>query len=62
MQQIPATIERFLEDQSGASALEYGLLAALVSLVMMWPLTQVGESVQSLYFGVAELITEVTKG
>ena len=57
---MPATIERFLDDQSGSSAVEYGLVVALVSLLIMATLMQVSESVRTLFFGLAELIVEAT--
>ncbi len=58
---MPATIERFLDDQSGSSAVEYGLVVALVSLLIMATLMQVSESVRTLFFDVTELIVEATK-
>ncbi|WP_294534387.1 Flp family type IVb pilin [uncultured Rhodoblastus sp.] len=33
---------RFLRDQSGATAIEYGLIAALISVVAITTLTAVG--------------------
>ncbi len=33
---------RFVKDQSGATAIEYGLIAALISVVCIATLTQVG--------------------
>jgi len=33
---------RFVKDQSGATAIEYGLIAALISVVAITTLTQVG--------------------
>jgi pilus assembly protein Flp/PilA len=35
-------IERFLKDESGATAIEYGLIAALIAVVIVTAVTTVG--------------------
>ena len=35
-------IQRFLRDQSGATAIEYGLIAGLISVVIVAVLTSIG--------------------
>ena len=35
---------RFLKDESGATAIEYGLIAALIAVVLVTALTAVGSS------------------
>lgn len=42
-------IRAFAADQSGATAIEYGLIAALVAVGMLIALTTMGGSVQSLF-------------
>ncbi|WP_343562726.1 Flp family type IVb pilin [Kiloniella sp. b19] len=47
----------FLKDESGATAIEYGLIAALVSVAAIGALQAMGGSLQSI-FGVVD--TELT--
>ena len=37
-------MNRFLKDESGATAIEYGLIAALIAVVLVGALTAVGQS------------------
>ena len=43
----------FVGDESGASAIEYALIAALVSVAGVVALTQTGESLESMFTTVA---------
>ena len=38
------TLNRFLKDESGATAIEYGLIAALVSVVIIAALAMLGDN------------------
>jgi len=40
---------RFLKDKSGATAIEYGLIAALVSVAAVVALTQLGSSLNQMF-------------
>lgn len=42
-------IRKFWEDQSGPTAIEYGLIAALVAVATIAGLTSVGTSLNSRY-------------
>ena len=44
---------RFLKDESGATAIEYGLIAALIAVVIIGAVTSVGTKVQSTFTSVA---------
>jgi pilus assembly protein Flp/PilA len=46
---VTRIIRRFIEDESGATAVEYGLLAALVSLAAGGVVMQLGDIVQLVY-------------
>ena len=46
-------IKRFYLDESGATAIEYGLIAALVSTAAIAALTAMGNSLQLLFGSVA---------
>ena len=48
------TLTALLADESGATAIEYGLIAALVSVAAITALTEMGSSLQILFNGVAE--------
>ena len=42
-------IRKLIKDESGATAIEYGLIAALVSVAAVAALTSVGESLQGMF-------------
>jgi len=44
---------RFLKDNSGATAIEYGLIAALISVVIITPITSVGTKLTTTFNTVA---------
>ena len=46
-------ISRFLRDESGATAIEYGLIAALISVVIITALTAVGSNLNTKFTSVA---------
>ena len=47
------TLRDFLKDESGATAIEYGLIAGLVSVAAIFALTQMGGALQNI-FGVVQ--------
>ena len=42
-------LQAFLKDDSGATAIEYGLIAALVSVATIASLTSLGDTVQEVF-------------
>lgn len=42
-------ITRFQNDESGATAIEYGLIAGLISVVIIIAVTNVGTSLQAVF-------------
>ncbi len=46
-------IAKFLRDESGATAIEYGLIAALVSVAAITALTAMGDSLSSMFNAVS---------
>lgn len=44
---------RFVKDESGATAIEYGLIAALVAVVCITALTTLGTNLTSMFNKVA---------
>ena len=46
-------ISRFVRDESGATAIEYGLIAALIAVVIITVLTTIGTSLNTKFTSVA---------
>ena len=54
-------INRFMNDESGATAIEYGLIAALIAVVLVGSLSAVGESLGGAFEKIsADVDTAVT--
>ena len=45
-------VTRFLKDESGATAIEYGLIAALISVVIVTALTTIGTNLNTKFTSV----------
>jgi len=52
----------FLLDDSGATAIEYGLIAALVSVATIGALNSMGNSLQTMFGSVANTLSNVSTG
>jgi pilus assembly protein Flp/PilA len=46
-------ISRFVRDESGATAIEYGLIAALIAVVIITALTTIGTKLTATFNSVA---------
>ena len=54
---------RFIKDEEGVTAIEYGLIAALIAIVIVVAVTLVGTSLNTLFNKVAsELVTANAAG
>ena len=42
-------IRRFLKDEAGATAIEYGLIAALISIAAIAAMTNVGNNLKNIF-------------
>ena len=51
---VKALARRFVADQSGATAIEYGLIAALIAVVCIGVMTTVGTSLVGKFQSVAD--------
>jgi pilus assembly protein Flp/PilA len=49
-------LRRFIRDQAGVTAIEYGLIAALIAVVIIGAVTALGTSVQSTFSTVANVL------
>lgn len=50
-------LKRFVRDEDGAAAIEYGLIAALVSVVLITGATLLGTNLSDMFSGIAGLLT-----
>jgi pilus assembly protein Flp/PilA len=50
---MTAIVARFLKDDSGATAIEYGLIAALIAVAIITALTTVGSNLGATFNNVA---------
>ncbi len=50
------TVKNFLNDESGATAIEYGLIAALVSVAAIAALTSMGSSLKTIFTDVSNTL------
>ena len=55
-------LKRFWSQRSGATAIEYGLIAGLISIAIVGGVTGTGFSVQNLYGNVANDVSEAMSG
>ena len=53
--------KKFLQDESGATAIEYGLIAALVSVAAIGALTAMGESLETMFETVSSHLDDATQ-
>jgi pilus assembly protein Flp/PilA len=47
---------RFVKDESGATAIEYGLIAALIALAIMAGATQIGSALDTTFTKVGDTL------
>lgn len=50
-------IEKFIRDEEGVTAIEYGLIAALIAVVIILAVTAAGTAVRDTFQAVADAIT-----
>ena len=55
-------IRSFVKDESGATAIEYGLIAALVALVGVVAFTALGDTIVGAFDDIAEALCDGTGG
>ncbi len=55
-------LNKIRKDESGATAIEYGLIAALVSVAAIGALTAMGGSINTMYQTVSNAITAAVGG
>jgi len=55
-------LKNLINDESGATAIEYGLIAALVSVAAITALTAMGGSLTTMFTAVSTALTAATTG
>ena len=55
-------LKRFLQDESGATAIEYGLIAALIAVGIIAGATAIGDQVNSKFDSVAGEVGAASSG
>jgi pilus assembly protein Flp/PilA len=53
-------LTRFFRDESGATAIEYGLIAALVAVAIITALTLLGQNLSDMFDEVANTVGNAT--
>ncbi len=56
MDKIAQFLKQFLKDEEGVTAIEYGLIAALVALVIIVALTAAGSSLNALWLRISSVL------
>jgi pilus assembly protein Flp/PilA len=51
---MTAYFKKFIADESGATAIEYGLIAALIAVVVITVLTTIGTNLNNKFVSVAD--------
>ncbi|MER8828237.1 Flp family type IVb pilin [Mesorhizobium sp. M0938] len=52
-------IARFVKDESGATAIEYGLIAALIALAIMVGAGALGDSINAKFTDISDTVGDV---
>ena len=50
-------VAKFASDESGATAIEYGLIAALIAVAMIVGATQVGDAIDTKFRSIGTTVT-----
>ena len=53
-------VKKFLQNESGATAIEYGLIAALISIIAIVAMTQIGLRLDAIFSGVNNALATAT--
>ena len=56
------TVKRFGQDESGATAIEYGLIAALIATAVITAMTSLGSAIGTSFDQIGKTLTTKTKG
>lgn len=51
--QVVRIVKRFIQDEEGVTAIEYGLIAALIAVVIIAAVTTVGTKLNAIFTNIA---------
>jgi pilus assembly protein Flp/PilA len=54
-------VQELIRDESGATAIEYGLIAALIAVAIIGALTVLGTNLSALFDGIASTVEDNTR-
>ena len=54
--QMKTLFARFMKDESGVTAIEYGLIAGLISIVILLAVTAIGDQLQIVFQAIADAL------
>lgn len=57
MKNLTTAVAQFLNDESGATAIEYGLIAGLISVVIAASVTTIGTDLKTIFASIATKLT-----
>lgn len=57
MKNLMTNMKRFIQDEDGVTAIEYGLIAALIAVVIIGAVTLVGTNLSAVFNYVASNLT-----
>ena len=57
MKNLRTAVTQFLNDESGATAIEYGLIAGLISVVIAASVTTIGTDLKTIFASIATKLT-----
>ena len=57
MKKLISGIQRFLRDEEGATAIEYGLIAALIAVVIIAAVTLIGTNLNKVFTKVSTALS-----
>lgn len=57
MQTLTHTLKQFVRDEDGVTAIEYGLIAALIAVVIITTVTTVGNNLSSVFSYIGDKLT-----
>lgn len=55
-------IKQLIQDEAGATAIEYGLIAGLVAVAIIVALTALGDSLDSLFSQISDAVDSAASG
>lgn len=56
------TLKQFWHDEQGATAIEYGLIAGLIAVVIIAALTALGEDITGVFESISNAISDSNAG